>query len=100
MLIAIVTFKTTPSDRPAAIAALLAEAPTVRALPGCIRFHPLADPADASQIALLHEWADADAFGAYVGSAGFTATGAILRPLMTEPPISRRFAASLLESVA
>jgi quinol monooxygenase YgiN len=100
MLIAIVTFKTTPADRPAAIAALLAEAPIVRALSGCIRFQPLADPADDSQTAILHEWWDEASFAGYVASPGFTQVGEILRPLMTEPPVSRRFAATLLESVA
>jgi quinol monooxygenase YgiN len=95
MLIAIVTFKTTPTNRPAAIAALLAEAETVRALSGCIRFLPLVDPSDPCQIALLHE----AAFAGYVASPGFTATGMILRPMMIEPPVSRRFAATLLETV-
>ena len=100
MLIAIVTFKTTPADRLVAMAALQAEAEGVRALPGCFRFLPLADPADPSQTALLHEWSDEAAFAGYVASPGFTATGAILRPLMIEPPVNRRFAATLLETVA
>lgn len=96
MLIAIVTFKTATADRPKAIATLLDEGRTVRAMPGCIRFQPLADPADDMQTALLHEWFDEAAFAAYTASPGFADVGVILRPLMTEPPVSRRFAASLL----
>lgn len=100
MLIAIVTFKTSPADRPAAIAALLAEADDVRALSGCVRFLPLANPADPCETALVHEWWDEASFAHYVASPGFAAFGAILRPMMTEPPVSRRFAATLLETVA
>ena len=100
MFIAHVTFKTSAADRQMAINTLLDEAQIVRALPGCLHFAPLADPADPCQTALVQEWADEAAFCAYTATSGFAWTGAILRLLMTAPPISRRFAATLLATVA
>lgn len=100
MLIAIVEFTVKPDDRPAAMAALLSETSTVRAMPGCIAFRPFADPEHAGTCGLLHEWEREEQFGAYTASPGFAAIGQILRPMMIAPPISRRFRAELLETVA
>jgi quinol monooxygenase YgiN len=100
MLIAIVTFQTLPDNRAAALAALLDETATVRAMPGCQTYQPLPHPDDPATTTILHVWDDATAFAAYLGSAGFAAAGQALRPLMTAPPVSQRFDADLIETVA
>jgi len=99
MLIAHVQFTVAPGDRAKALGTLLAEAPTVRAMKGCLSFLPFYDPTDASAIGIVHEWESSDDFAAYVASSGFAESGKILRPLMTGTPISRRFDATLLQTV-
>jgi quinol monooxygenase YgiN len=100
MLIAIVEFTVSKVDRDAALAALLDEAPTVRAMAGCIAFRPFADPEDTTICGIVHEWETEAAFNGYASSPGFAAVGQILRPMMTAPPISRRFSAKMIETVA
>lgn len=100
MHLAIVDFATTAADRPAAIAQLEAEADTVRAMPGCVGFRVFPSPESDTDVTILHEWTDAGSFEAYATSESFTASGAVLRPLMTSAPVSRRFRAELLETVA
>ena len=77
MLIAIVTFKDRRRRPGIGIAILQQEADTVRAMPGCVRFQPLADPADHCLTALVQEWADQTAFAYYAVSPGFTEIGAM-----------------------
>ena len=48
----------------------------------------------------MHEWTDQSAFAAYLASEAFARSNAVLRPLITEGPLSRRFRAELVESVA
>lgn len=100
MFIAHVQFAVTPKDRQKALDTLLAEAPTVRGQTGCHLFLPFADPADATGVGLIQEWATAEDFARYTGTAGFAEVGQVLRPMMTAAPVSRRFSAELLESVA
>jgi len=100
MLIVIVEFQVAADDRPAAMAALLAETQTVRAMPGCIAFRPFVDAQRADTCRIVHEWESEEQFAAYTASPGFAAVGEILRPMMTVPPISRRFRAELMETVA
>ncbi|QHQ35833.1 putative quinol monooxygenase [Algicella marina] len=97
MFIAHVTFTTSAADRFTAIATLRAEAATVRAMSGCIAFTPFAD--GTTGIGILHEWQSAEAFAAYTTSPTFAETGRTLRPLMTAPPVSKRFDATLIEAV-
>ena len=99
MLIAHVRFQVAESDRDRALVTLLAEAATVRALPGCLTFQPFADPLNPAAIGILHEWRDGECFAAYTASPAFASVGAVLRPMMTEPPVSRRFDARLMESI-
>ncbi len=75
MLIAHVHFTVAPGDRVKAINALLAEAPTVRAMKGCRTFIPFTDPTDAAAIGILHEWENSEDFAAYVASPGFAEFG-------------------------
>ncbi len=100
MLIAVVTFQTLPKNRAAALAILLAEAATVRATPACKTFQPMPHPDDTATITILHVWDDVAAFAVYTASAGFVAAGLMLRPLMTAPPVSCRYSAKLIETVA
>lgn len=94
-----VFFKVRAEERSAALEALVAGAAAVRAMPGCRTFLPFLDPTDAEAIGVMHEWeTDAD-FAAYVASPIFVANAAVLRPLMTAPPVSRRFDATLAETV-
>lgn len=100
MFIAHVHFAVAPGDRQAALDALLAEAPSVRAMSGCRTFLPFLDGTDSCRLGVLHEWETQEDFAAYAASPGFAATGRVLRPMMTEAPVSRRFDANLLAIVA
>ena len=99
MFIAHVHFTVAPAERQAALDALLAEVPVVRAMPGCLAFVPFLDPTDPAGLGILHEWQDASSFGAYAASPGFAEVGKVLRPMMTSAPVSKRFDAKLLETV-
>lgn len=98
MLITIAEFQVATKDRDAALSVLLDETPTVRALSGCQNFRAFADPNLPSQICILHEWDSIAEFGEYLNSSGFAKTGALLSPMMTEAPTSRRFNAKIIES--
>jgi quinol monooxygenase YgiN len=99
MFIAILDLRTTPADRPAALAQLDGERPEIRAMPGNLDFRVYTSREDEEAIAVIHEWADEPSFAGYLASDAFTRSGAVLRPLVTVPPVSRRFHASLLETV-
>jgi quinol monooxygenase YgiN len=98
--LAIVDVTTAAADRPAALAQLEAEAGTVRAMPGCLAFRAFPSPESDTELTILHEWLDAASFEGYTASESFAASGAVLRPLMTATPRSRRFRAELVETVA
>jgi quinol monooxygenase YgiN len=100
MLIAILDFSTAAVDRPAALAQLDGERAEIRAMPGNIAFRVYASRDDETQITVVHEWQDATAFAGYLESAAFARSGEVLRPMMTGTPVSRRFHADLLETVA
>lgn len=98
MLIAILDLRTDPADRPAALAQLRNESDEIRAMPGNLDFRVYAAD-DEEAVAVIHEWADQDAFAAYLASDAFARSGAAIRPLVTSPPVSRRFVAELVETV-
>lgn len=100
MLIAIVDFKVTPADRDTALNTLLDEVKTVQEISGCLNFRPFTDPQSKTHVGALHEWENEEGFATYLASDGFKAVGGRLRPMMTAPPISRRFHAELIENVA
>lgn len=99
MFIAIVDFTTTSADRPTALATLDGEADQVRAMPGNLAFRVWASRADGTGITIVHEWEDESSFAGYLASDAFARSGAVLRPMMTGAPVSRRFHAELLETV-
>jgi quinol monooxygenase YgiN len=98
--IAILDFSTTATDRPTAIAQLEREQPVVTAMPGCLAFRVFPDRRDGTGVTVLHEWTDRASFDGYLASEAFARSGAILRPMMTGTPTSRRFRVELLEAVA
>jgi quinol monooxygenase YgiN len=100
VFIAIVDFNTAATDRPAALAQLDREGEQVRAMPGNLAFRVYASREDETAITIVHEWEDQASFAGYQGSDSFARSGAVLRPMMTGAPVSRRFAAALLETVA
>jgi quinol monooxygenase YgiN len=100
MLIAILDFDVAPADSGAALKHLLTEAPEVREMKGNIAFRPYVDPLIGTRITLVHEWESREDFAAYLASPAFLRSGDKLRPLMTAPPVSRRFEAQLLGTVA
>lgn len=100
MFIAILDFSTAAIDRPAALAQLDGERDEVRAQPGNVAFRIYASREDDERITVLHEWEDQASFAAYLGSSSFARSGEVLRPIMTGAPVSRRFQAELLETVA
>ncbi len=100
MLIAILDFSTALTDRPAALAQLDGERDEVRAMPGNFAFRVYASREDDTRITVVHEWVDQESFSGYLGSDSFARSGTVLRPIMTGAPVSRRFHAELLETVA
>lgn len=48
---------------------------------------------------VVHEWVDQASFAAYLASDAFARSTAVLRPMVTDGPVSRRFRADLVESV-
>lgn len=99
MLIAVLDLHTAPADRRLALAQLDAERDEIRAMPGNLDFRVYAARHDEEGVTVIHEWADEPSFAAYLSSAAFARSGAVLRPLMTAPPRSRRFRAELFETV-
>lgn len=100
MFLAIVDFNTAAADRPAALAQLDREREHVRALPGNIAFRVYAGREDDTQVTVVHEWHDEQSFAGYLRSAAFARSGQVLRPIMVGAPVSRRFRANLVETVA
>jgi len=98
MLVALVDFYVDPADREVALKHLLEEASAVRAMTGCKTFRPYGDPADTSLVGIVHEWESEADFAAYLRSDGFKEIGALVRPMMTAEPSSRRYLATLSES--
>jgi quinol monooxygenase YgiN len=99
MLIAVLDLRTTAADRVAALAQLDSERDEIRTMPGNLDFRVYAARDDEEAVVVIHEWADEASFAAYLSSDAFARSGAVLRPLVTEPPVSRRFRAALLETV-
>ena len=99
MLIAVLDLHTTPADRAVALAKLDSERDGIRAMPGNLDFRVYAARDDEGAVAVVHEWADELSFAAYLSSEAFARSGAVLRPLLTVSPVSRRFHADLLETV-
>jgi quinol monooxygenase YgiN len=100
VLIAILDFSTAATDRPRALAQLDGERDEVRAMPGNRAFRVYASREDETRVTVVHEWDDEPSFARYLGSDSFARSGTVLRPLMTGAPVSRRFRAELLETVA
>ena len=100
MFIAILDFGTAAADRPCALAQLEAERPLVRLMPGNLAFRVFESREDGCSVTVVHEWSDQSSFVDYLASDAFARSNAILRPLITEGPVSRRFRAELVESVA
>ncbi|MFZ2015676.1 MAG: antibiotic biosynthesis monooxygenase [Nocardioides sp.] len=99
MLIAVLDLHTTATDRSAALAQLDRERDEIRAMPGNLDFRVYAARDSEEDVTVIHEWADEPSFAAYLASDSFARSGAVLRPLMSAPPVSRRFHADLLETV-
>lgn len=99
MLIAVLDLRTAPADRATALAQLDSERDEIRAMPGNLDFRVYAAHDDGEAVAVIHEWADETSFAGYLSSAAFARSGEVLRPLVTAPPVSRRFRADLLETV-
>ena len=99
MFIAVLDLSTAAADRAAALAQLDAERHEIRAMAGNLDFRVYAGRDDEGDVTVIHEWADQASFAAYLSSESFARSGAVLRPLLTVPPVSRRFDASLLETV-
>jgi quinol monooxygenase YgiN len=99
MFIAVLDLRTSATDRPAALAQLDGEREEIRAMPGNLDFRVYAARDDDESVAVIHEWVDQSSFAAYLSSEAFTRSGTVLGPLVTAPPVSRRFHADLLETV-
>lgn len=99
MLIAVLDLRASAADRPAVLAQLDSERDEIRVMPGNLDYRVYAARDDDESVAVIHEWADEPSFAAYLASDAFARSGAVVRPLLTAPPVSRRFSAALLETV-
>ncbi len=97
MLVAIVDFEVRQSDRSDALRTLIEAAPTVEAMAGCITFRPHVDPRSETQVGVVHEWRNKEAFESYLASETFAGLNKVLRPIAMRAPNSRRYAAERLE---
>ena len=68
MFIAILDLRTTPADRPAALAQLDRERDEIRAMPGNLDFRVYAARDDEEGVTVIHEWADEPSFAGYLSS--------------------------------
>ena len=100
MIIAIVDFHVAAHNRARALEVLADDGGTAASLPGNLGFRVFTDAGSDSHVGLMHQWASEAAFEGYLASPGFAVVGQALRPMMTEAPVSRRFEASLYETVA
>ena len=100
MFIAILDFKTAAADRPAALAQFDREGGRVRAMPGNIAFRVYAARENDTAVTVVHEWDDEASFADYLRSDSFAQSSKAIRPIMIGAPVSRRFRADLLETVA
>jgi quinol monooxygenase YgiN len=100
VLIAIVDITVAAAHRAAALAQLDGEGADIRALPGNVAFRVYASREDDGRVTVVHEWDDEAAFDGYLESAFFARSGQVLRPMLLEAPVSRRFRAELLATVA
>ena len=100
MFIAILDLRTAATDRPDVLAQLDEERARVHAMPGNIAYRVYAGREDDTAVAVVQEWADEASFAGYLRSDSFAQSGAKIRPLLTGAPVSRRFSAELLETVA
>jgi quinol monooxygenase YgiN len=100
VFIAILDFSTSPIDRARALDQLEGERAQVRSMSGNVAFRVYASREDDQTVTVVHEWADQDSFSAYLASDAFARSNAVLRPMVTDGPVSRRFRAELVESVA
>src|SRR3546814_15545158 len=96
--IAVLDFSVSASDRLTAVAHLEREGSTIRSMPGCVAFRVFPAQDTDTDVTVLHEWTDRAAFDGYLASDAFARSGEILRPLMTAPPVSRRFHVGLVEA--
>jgi quinol monooxygenase YgiN len=99
VLIVILDLDVTAVCRAGALDQLLAEAPKVRKMQGNIAFRPYADPLVDTRLTLVHEWEARSDFDAYLASSSFARLREVLGSIMIGAPVSRRFEASLIESV-
>jgi len=100
VFIAILDFGTSTGDRVRALAQLEDERPLVRSMLATSSFRVYASREDDNTVTVVHEWTDQSSFAAYLASDAFARSNAVLRPLVTDGPVSRRFRAELVESVA
>ncbi|MGA8118091.1 MAG: antibiotic biosynthesis monooxygenase [Actinocatenispora sp.] len=100
MFIAIVDITVATADRPAALAQFDGVRDQIRAMPGNLAFRVYPSREEDTRIAVVHEWDDEESFAGYLRSDAFTRSSELLRPIMTGAPVSRRFSAELLETVA
>lgn len=99
MFIAIIDVRTSSADRAAALAQFEGARGEIRAMRGNLDYRVYAAGDDEEAVAVIHEWVDEASFAAYLSSDAFARSGAVDRPLMTAPPVSRRFRADLVETV-
>lgn len=97
MILAIVDFEVAAADRDAALAIVANDVTAAMARPGNLSFRAFTNAGSDTHVGLMHEWKTLDDFQAYLASSDFAAIGQALRPMMTAPPVSRRFRVELIE---
>ncbi len=100
MIIAIVDFEVPAIRRAEALEALHKDAAAARQMAGNRGFRIFTNVGSRTHLGLIQEWDSQQHFQNYLASDAFAAAGAVLRPMMTAVPVSRRFEATLYEASA
>ena len=96
MTTVLVTLKTDPAERPALAREVTRLAERARALPGNAGFSVLTDADDPTALVIAQDWQSNSEFEAYKAGPVFADLGALLRPALTAPPMTRQFGTEVM----
>ena len=99
MMMALIDFEVLPTDRERILERVQPLLEEARRMEGNCAYRASTDSENPAHIGLMHEWETLSHFRAYASSGLFERIGAILRPAMTRPPVSRRLQTHIIEEI-
>jgi quinol monooxygenase YgiN len=96
MIICNVTATFSENEMQTALSILADETSKIAALPGNLAIQTFVSPITSGRVLITHEWDDLDALEAYRTGPILADTGAKLKPIMTSPPVTKVYEATLL----